>query len=206
MGVVEDLLLAREAYERREWVAAYEALSGLGQAGRDSFALDGDDFARLATAAYLTGRKNDCIQALQRAYQIHLDTEDSLAAVRCAFWLALVLLATGEPAVGGGWVARAQRLLEDVPGDVVERGYVLTHLMFRHVMAGEFGPAHEYAVEITDYGRRFNDPDLIAMGVSSQGRLSLYAGRVPEGLALLDEAMVSIATGAVSPIFAGHVY
>jgi DNA-binding CsgD family transcriptional regulator len=206
MGVVDDLLQAREAYERREWVAAYEALSGLGDAGRDAAALDGDDFARLATAAYLTGRKNDCIQALQRAYQIHLDADDSLAAVRCAFWLALVLMTTGEPAVGGGWVARAQRLLQDVPDDVVERGYVLIHLMFRHIMAGEFGPAHEYAAQIADYGRRFNDPDLIAMGVSSQGRLALYAGRVPEGLALLDEAMVSIATGAVSPIFAGHVY
>jgi DNA-binding CsgD family transcriptional regulator len=206
VGVVDDLLQARDAYERREWVAAYAALSGLREAGRDAAALDGDDFARLATAAYLTGRKNDCIQALQRAYQIHLDAEDTLAAVRCAFWLALVLMTSGESAVGGGWVARAQRLLQDVPGDVVERGYVLIHLMFRHIMAGEFAPAHERAVEITDYGRRFDDPDLVAMGVSSQGRLTLYAGRVPEGLALLDEAMVSIATGAVSPIFAGHVY
>jgi DNA-binding CsgD family transcriptional regulator len=204
VGVVDDLLLAREAYERREWVAAYEALSGLGS--KEASALDGDDFARLATVAHLTGRKNDCIQALQRAYQIHLDAGDFLAAVRCAFWLALVLMTTGESAVGGGWVARAQRLLDGVVGDVVERGYVLINLMFRHIMAGEFAPAHECAVEITDYGRRFNDPDLMAMGICSQGRLALYAGRVPEGLALMDEAMASIATGAVSPIFAGHVY
>ena len=33
----------------------------------------------------------------------------------------------------------------------------------------------------------------------------MYAGRVPEGLALLDEAMVGISTGEVSPIFAGSV-
>ncbi|MGH3675496.1 MAG: LuxR C-terminal-related transcriptional regulator [Mycobacterium sp.] len=205
MGVVDDLVRAREAYERREWVAAYEAMSGLGS-GPAARALDGDDFARLATAAYLTGRKNDCIQALQRAYQIHLDAGEPLAAVRCAFWLALVLSTTGEPVVGGGWVARAQRLLDDISGDVVERGYVLIHLMFRHIAAGEFAPAHECAVEITDYGRRFNDSDLEAMGIASQGRLAMYGGRVPEGLALLDEAMACIATGAVSPIFAGHVY
>ena len=34
----------------------------------------------------------------------------------------------------------------------------------------------------------------------------MYAGRVPEGLALLDEAMVGIAAGEVSPIFAGEIY
>ncbi len=34
----------------------------------------------------------------------------------------------------------------------------------------------------------------------------IYAGSVPEGLALLDEAMVGISLGDVSPIFAGEIY
>jgi hypothetical protein len=93
---------------------------------------------QLATAAYLVGRRNDCVQAMQRAYQGHLDAGDTLAAVRCAFWLAMVLLTSGEMAVGGGWVARSQRLLKDVSEDVVERGYVLIHLMFRHIFQAEF--------------------------------------------------------------------
>ena len=44
------------------------------------------------------------------------------------------------------------------------------------------------------------------MGLCAQGRLTLYTGQVPEGLALFDEAMVGIAAGEVSPIFAGTVY
>jgi hypothetical protein len=44
------------------------------------------------------------------------------------------------------------------------------------------------------------------MGLSSQGRLLLYCGRVPDGLALLDESMVGVAAGEVSVIFAGNVY
>ena len=42
MGVVDDLAQAREAYERRDWMAAYDALSAA-----DPSALDGEDFARL---------------------------------------------------------------------------------------------------------------------------------------------------------------
>jgi ATP/maltotriose-dependent transcriptional regulator MalT len=197
MSVVEDLIRARESFERREWVAAYDALSEL-----DPSTLTGDDFAQLATAAALLGRRNDCVQALQRAYQLNLDAGETLAAVRCAFWLAMALVMGGEMAVGGGWIARAQRLVDDVTEDVVERGYVLMPVMFRYIVSGEFAAAHELAVSITEYGRRFSEPDLLAMGLCAQGRLLLYEGRVPEGLAHLDEAMV----GVVSPIFSGHVY
>ena len=42
MSVVDDLHLAREAYERREWVAAYRALSDL-----DDTHLQADDFAAI---------------------------------------------------------------------------------------------------------------------------------------------------------------
>jgi DNA-binding NarL/FixJ family response regulator len=201
MGVVDDLLRARVAYDRRDWLAAY---GGLSEAAADE--LTADDFSRLATVAYLVGRRNDCIQALQRAYQLHVDSGAVLPAVRTAFWLALVLLNSGEAAVGGGWVGRAQRLLADIEGDVVERGYVTIHVMYRHIFASDFGPAMESAQEVAEYGRRFADPDLVAMGLMAQGRILLYGGRVPQGLALLDEAMVGVAAGEVSPIFSGNVY
>jgi DNA-binding CsgD family transcriptional regulator len=201
MGVVDDLLQARVAYDRRDWLAAY---GGLSEAAQDEFTAD--DFSRLATVAYLVGRRNDCVQALQRAYQLHLDSGAVLAAVRAAFWLALVLMSSGEAAVGGGWVGRAQRLLSDIEEDVVERGYVAIHLMYRHIFSNDFGPAQAHAEQVTDYGRRFADPDLVAMGLNAQGRILLYGGHVPEGLALLDEAMVGVAAGEVSTIFAGQVY
>jgi DNA-binding CsgD family transcriptional regulator len=201
MSVVDDLVKARAAFERRQWVAAYDALA---RAEDDS--MQPDDFTRLATTAFLLGRKNDCVQALQRAYKAHLDAGERLQAVRCSIWLALVLLTSGEAAVGGGWIARSQRLLDTVEGDVVERGHVLVPMMLRHIFTQEFEQAHELAMKITDYGRRYDDPDLLANGLNAQGRMTLYSGRVPEGLALLDEAMVGISTGDVSPIFAGEIY
>ena len=163
MGVVEELIRAREAYGRREWLAAY---GGLSDAAPDD--LTAGELVRLATAAYLLGRRNDCVQALQRAYQVNVDAGDIPAAVRSAFWLAYVLVTSGETAIGGGWVAQSQRLLAEVNGDVVERGYVLIHLMYRHIFAGEFAAAGAIAEEITGYGHRHRDPDLVAMGLSGQ--------------------------------------
>ena len=165
-----------------------------------------DDFTRLATAAFLLGRTNTCVQALQRSYRRHLDEAEPLGAARVCFWLALVLFNNGEPAVGGGWVARGRRLLDDVSEEVVERGYLQMLLMFQHIFADELDAAAPLTVEVTEYGRRFRDPDLLANGLNAQGRMALYSGEVPRGLALLDEAMVGVSTGEVSPVFAGEIY
>jgi DNA-binding CsgD family transcriptional regulator/tetratricopeptide (TPR) repeat protein len=201
VGVLDDLFRAREAYERREWVSAYRTLSSLG--GSDITAAD---FAALATTASLLGKRNDCVQALQRAYQSNLDQGDALAAVRSALWLATVLFEGGEGAIGGGWMARAQRLLDQVEGDVVERGYLLMVQAFGHIMRGDLGEAAAVAPQVPDYGRRFHDADLLAVGLSFEGRLAMYSGRVAEGLRLLDEAMVGVLAGEVSTLFSGRVY
>ena len=70
-------LRAREAYERREWVAAYERLSAAGERRAP-----GRRLRRLwPPRRTCVGRHNDCVQALQRAYQAHLDAGDQPAAV-----------------------------------------------------------------------------------------------------------------------------
>lgn len=201
MGPVDELADARDAYERREWVAAYSALSDA-----DPSTLTAEDFTRLATTAFLLGRRNDAVQALQRSYQAHIDRGAPLAAARCGSALAMMLVAGGEMAVGSGWIGRCQRLLEDVPDDVVERGHVLMPVMLRHIFSGEHLEALATAAIVIDYGRRFADDELLANGLNAQGRMLLYSGRVREGLALLDEAMAGLATGDVSPIMAGEVY
>lgn len=201
MSVLDDLRQAREAYERREWVAAYDALSGL-----EGVDLTPDDFVALATAAYMLGRRNDIIQALQRAYQEYLDRDDVPGAVRAAYWLIATLWNGGEVAVGNGWLSRAQRLLDEYDGDVVERGYLQERITFGHIMKGEFGEAFATTPLVAEYGRRFGDPDLVAMGVHMEGRMAIFSGRVAEGLRLLDEALVSVIAGEVSPIQSGVIY
>jgi DNA-binding NarL/FixJ family response regulator len=201
VDVVEELVRAREAFDRRDWVAAYEGLSA---AGND--ALLAADFADLATAAFLVGRHNDCIQALQRAHQANLDAGDQPAAVRSAFWLAMTLMDRGEYAVASGWISRADRILQGFDQDTVEHGYVLFFRMLGHIIGGDWVTGLHEAATLTSYGTRFGDGDLLAAGLMAQGRCLLYLGRVPEGVRMLDEAMVGVTTGEVSPVFAGHTY
>jgi len=73
-------------------------------------------------------------------------------------------------------------------------------------MRGDLGEAAALAPLVTDYGRRFHDGDLLAVGLSFEGRLAIYSGRVAEGLRLLDEAMVGVLAGEVSTLFSGMVY
>jgi ATP/maltotriose-dependent transcriptional regulator MalT len=160
----------------------------------------------LATSAFLAGNADSAVRAWQHGYQQLVQAGDGIGAVRCAFWIALVLGLRGEQAVAGGWGARAHRILEAEPEDIVERGYLLIHEFYAHLGRGDLARAEETGAEVVRVGRRFADPDLVAQGLVSIGRIAIYRGRVREGLALLDEAMVGISAGEVSPVFAGLVY
>jgi len=201
MGIVDDLVAGREAFERRDWAVARDRLSVV-----DSDELGAEDLDALAVAAYLAGDRDTCIDAWQRAFQMHSRSGATRPAVRLAFWIALVMFLSGNESVGGGWVARAARMLEGEPEDSVEHAYIDVHATFRTIMAGELPAALDLATRVSEAGRRFDEVDLLANGLMCQGRILLYLGRVREGLSLLDEAMVCLAGGGMSPIMAGNVF
>ena len=196
---VAELLVAREAYDRGDWADALQGLRGKGGLGAD-------DTLALATSAYLMGNVDEAIRALQGGYQDMIKNGDSLGAVRFGFWLALILNVRGDVAIGTGWVARGQRLLENEPADLPERAYLLIHDFFQYLERGDVATAFETAGRVVELARRFGNDDLVALGLMCQGRVRIYSGQVREGLAVLDEAMVGISAGEASPIIAGMVY
>ncbi|HEX5906928.1 MAG TPA: helix-turn-helix transcriptional regulator, partial [Propionibacteriaceae bacterium] len=110
---IDQLLQAREAFDRRDWALAFDSL-------RNASDLGPQDTLTMATAAYLLGDADEAIRTLQAGYQDRIKNADALGAVRFACWLGMVLNTRGEVAVGGGWIARAHRLLETEPEDIVE--------------------------------------------------------------------------------------
>jgi DNA-binding CsgD family transcriptional regulator/tetratricopeptide (TPR) repeat protein len=202
VDVVVEIEQAREFYAGRAWSDAYAALSA---ADRDA-ALPADDLELLATAAYMIGREDDYFSALGRAHQAHLDAGEALHAARCALWVAMNLAQRGEMGHAGGWLGRARRLVEREGRECVEQGYLLIPRMFEHEAMGDLGAAIVTAAEAAAIAERFGDADLLALAVHSQGHLLVLAGHVKEGLALLDESMLAVTTGELSPIVSGIVY
>jgi DNA-binding CsgD family transcriptional regulator len=201
-GVADDKAAGRSAYARRAWDDAYEALSR----ALTREALDADDIERLAWAAVLSGRHPESLDAFERLHQLRVDAGDKLKAARAAFWLGLRLTSFGEVARAGGWLARAQRLVEAEGRDCVEAGYLRIPQVFRLSAAGDHAAARTAAAEAAQVGARFDDGDLVALGRSFEGRALLRLGRLSEGLSLFDEAMVAVTSGELSPVVTGLVY
>jgi DNA-binding NarL/FixJ family response regulator len=190
----------RSAFERRAWGDAYEALR---EADADG-PLDAGDVERLALAAALTGHEDVAIESYGRLHQLRLDAGDEVGAARAAFWAAMRSFSLGEMARGGGWVARAQRLVEGK--DCVECGYMRLPHVFRLTASGDYAGARAAAGEAAAIGARHRDGDLHALGRSFEGRALIRAGKLSEGLELLDDAMLSVTSGQLSPVVTGVIY
>ena len=103
-------------------------------------------------------------------------------------------------------VRPAERLVEREGKECVEQGYLLIPAAIQAEMSGNFEGAYDTATAAAAIGERFGDADLFAVAVHIQGQARISQARISEGLRLLDEAMVAVTAGKVSPIFTGIVY
>ena len=203
MGAAEDdLELGRERHTEHAWREAYDLLARADH----ELELEAADLERLATAAYMLGDETRYLELLERAHDVSLRAGDPADALRCAFWVGLQFAQRGEMAQAGGWLARAQRLADELGGELPEHGYLLLPTMFELESRGEFEGAASTAGEAAAIGSRHGDPDLYALATHAQGQMLISSGRVREGLALLDEAMLVAAREDLSPIVTGLVY
>lgn len=202
MSTSDDIERGRDAFRRRAWADAHARLS----AADPTSALERDDLERLATAAYLLGRHDESSEVWARAHQVALDREDAEGAARCAFWLGFQLLLGGERARGGGWIARARRLLDDAGRDCVERGFLELPGALGRLAEGDVAGARAAFGRAEETGRRFGEPDLVALGRLGRGQALVRSGAIEDGVALLDETMVAVETGELSPVVVGIVY
>ena len=185
-----------------DWQAEYAEL-----AARDRrTALEPVDLERLGIAAYLAGHESDAIGVHTRAHNVALGNGDSRQAARSAFWIAFALIGAREVTRAAGWAARARRLLEEDRHDCVESGYVMVPEGLERTLAGDLAGAEATFAAAERIGERFADPDLTSLARMGRGRAIVASGRVAEGVALLDEVMVAVTAGELSPIISGVVY
>jgi DNA-binding CsgD family transcriptional regulator len=197
----QDLDKGRALLRSRAWGEGFHVLLAADRQEQ----LGASDLEDLASAAFLIGKGQEGAEVLSRAHQQYLSTGSVCDAARCAFWLGFTAMLNGENATANGWLARADRLLADQP-DCVEKGYLLLPQGYRGVHEGDPAAVIETFERVTEIGRRFNDHDLTTLGIQGQGRALIRCRQVGRGVTLLDEAMIAVTAGEVSPLVAGGVY
>jgi DNA-binding CsgD family transcriptional regulator len=199
---IDELERGRRAYRNRSWKTAHGALVRAEAASP----LSGEDLELLATAASMIGNVDEQVQALERAYHRYLEGGEADDALRCAILLGIHLMLAGSVGRASGWLSRAERQLELSGGDSAGRGYLLLPVALRKEAAGDLGGATEAAREAVEIGDHFHDADLGAIARQAMGNFLIVQGRSDEGLRLLDEAMVAVIAGELSPVTTGLVY
>ncbi|TCO34210.1 regulatory LuxR family protein [Kribbella steppae] len=195
-GHVDAVAEARSAYDARAWARAYELLAAAGT-------LDADDLDRYAVAAMLLGRMDDYYAIRERAYEQLLAQHDLLGAASAALWSGLQRMVSGDVVVGGGWLARAARLIEEDGTDSVPAAVLRMSEAFG---AADLEQALAISNEAVAAGRRLGNRDLVGLALHQEGLFLLELGRTANGLAKLDEAMVELTSGSLSPMVTGIVY
>lgn len=199
---MDSLELGRGAYRRGDWPDAHQFLSEADREGR----LSALDLWRMARSALLVGHDEAYLDALERACTTHRVDGDREAAARCAFWIGFRLADRGEVARASGWFARARRLVAPLDGVRGVHGWLSIPTARAHLAAGDAEAAFAEAGGAVRIADDVGDRDLAALAVHLQGLARLHDGRLREGLALLDEAMLEVTGGTIGPIVTGIVY
>jgi DNA-binding CsgD family transcriptional regulator len=193
----------RASFARRAWGAAYAELTAADQ----DEPLAAEDLERLGMSASLIGKDDESDDIGTRAHHEHLRLGDPCRAARVAFWLGMSLFNRGEMARSGGWMARANRLVEESGQECVEQGYLMVPVAIMTIeQAGDAQGGFAMFEQIGKIAERFGDPELLAMSRMGRGQALIQMGETAEGARWLDEVMIAVTTEELTPIFTGIAY
>jgi hypothetical protein len=198
---VDDLEPARAAVERGEWPLALDLLAAVGTQSESAAGLE-----LLARAAYGNGDFEASVSAWERQHALLVSDGDPVGAAMAAAMVAMYLMMdTGLMAPVRGWLRRAERLLEgrsEAPASAIiamTRGY-------ERFMCGDMKAAGEHAASAIELGSRLGVTPAVVIGRVCTARVTIFEGRIEEGLELLDEIAVDLMSGEIDPLTTGMMY
>ncbi len=199
--VREDVLdRARDAAARGAWDEAFALFL---EADPDRLATA--DLTVFGEVAYAAGHLDVTIETWERAHALSVQAGDQVEAARAAVRVAMHLLFdTALMAPVRGWLARAERLLED-QDETPAHAWLAVVRAYERLLTGDQRSARLWARRAIDVGSRC-EPAACAIGRVAEGRLLILNGDVDRGLALLEEVGVATVSGELDPLSTGIVY
>src|SRR3954447_13335983 len=192
---MDDLIRdGQDALARSNWGRARELFEQALRQQERAEALDG-----LGRALHFEGDYARAIELTERAFAAyHAEGRLEDAADR-ARWLAFLHGAVNaNMAVAGGWMARAQSLLDGTEESAGHGWLLLDQAPF----SDDAQARQQLAGAALVIARRFGDADLEYDAMALLGEAYVATGRIAEGMRLLDEAMTAVSSGQVGGIVA----
>jgi DNA-binding CsgD family transcriptional regulator len=202
MGVAtadELLRLGRDALAEADWERARAIFEQAAELGESAEVLDG-----LGEALQFGGEHPRAIELKERAFAEYERRGLRAEAAELARWLAFLYVSVhGNVAAANGWTARAESVLEGVE-ECAAHGWLT---LDRAPWTSDASEREELATAAIAIARRHGDRDLEFDAIALLGEAYVASGRVTEGMALLDQAMVAVASGEVVGVGpAGEIY
>jgi class 3 adenylate cyclase len=199
--MIETLEAGRDALRRHAWAEAMEAFTA---ADRES-SLSPEDLELLSTAQWWSGHPDEATEGLERAFTAYSDAGRRLEAAWVAMTLAHQAFQRLAGPVGGGWLARAERLLADEPENKMHARLGGFHALGAF-MAGQLEQGIASADRAMEIARRHDDANALYMAMSFKGMGQLLTGNWQDGLANIDESAAAASAGELNLRIASHIY
>ena len=192
-----------DALAAHEWERARGLLATTMERGQTP---EAEHLLGYAEATWWTSDLDSSIAARERAFAVLTARGDELAAALAAIDLARDHGDKARPSVARAWAERARDLVAKHPES--RPAAYLARMQGRHRLEEEGDP--QQALASFDEGLRIaeaiGDRDLVALLTHDRGQALVGLGRIDEGIALMESAMVAAAAGEVGPVNSGRIY
>jgi class 3 adenylate cyclase len=203
--MIETLELGHNAMDRHAWAEAVDAFV---TAERDGGLAPGD-LELLGSARWWAGQPGEAMEALERAFAGFIEAGQSAQAAQVAMAIAYQAFRRRLGSVGGGWLARAERLLQSEPESSLHARLAVFHALGA-LMANRITEGIELADRAMAMAREHQDPDATFIAMSFKGMGLVFSGDWQAGMALIDEAATAASSDqldlrAASDIFCNTI-
>ncbi|MCW2832056.1 MAG: Regulatory protein LuxR [Nocardioides sp.] len=186
-----ELDVGMRALEQAQWGEARGCFETVLAAGESARAREG-----LGQALWFLGHIQEGIESKACAFELYARAGRYDDAARAAVWVSHQHLLSGRASAARGWLARAERELQDM-AECEGHGWAAVERA-RQVADPADRTAH--ALRAVAIGRRVHASDLEIFALSVAGRARVEAGHTEDGLLLLEEALAGAAGGRVTNV------
>jgi class 3 adenylate cyclase len=200
--VLDRVEEGREAIRDGRWRDGYDLLA----AAAAESELAPEDLELLAWSSYFTDEIARVVPILERAYSGYVAAGEEERAASVAVQVAHEYTSVRlQPAVGSGWLARAERLLEN-KAEGVAHGYLALQRALESMKVHDYVAVHAYAADAERIGREQADMGLELRGRQRRAVALIARGDIDEGRLLLNEVNAAAYAAAMEPYHKVVIY